>query len=225
MAAEWYGIISTQTSARAVWIALPEGGSFLAVSTPESDRMAVRAWELVAQNLPIPEPEWFFWQVFYFPGVTVGNVAGIAHCIHGGHQAEGRLADVFDEWADNRYGRRLWRTSFAPQYSGPYWLCFRECLLDFGVDHWIELVAGRSWEEYRCLDLCMRYVSKTVIAPSHDAWYLLGSEIPPQQRIWVPGPEDWWKYTTWRSYGQKEAMPEYDFKIQVQIAMTRRSRL
>jgi hypothetical protein len=150
--------------------------------------------------------------VYLFSHLAVGNVAGITDAIYQGTHATGSLADVLDTW---HRGNTSWRAQYGAQWSGAYWAGFRQCLLGLGISGWIELMSGRSYAGYRCLDLYVRHMSRGATAPRMDAWYLLNSNIPAHLRHWAPAPDMWWQYKNWESIGQKEAMPEYDFAANV----------
>lgn len=225
LALGWYRALTDDSYfARGVWF--PFGtGSVVAVSTPESNRLGRLAWELNANGMQNLNPEWFAYEVYFFHELAPGNVAGITNAIHPGHRSEGNLADCLDQWYHLKSPGTQWRKQYGEQWSGPYWLGFRQCLLGLGIDGWLEVLCGRSWQQYHCLDLYVRYVSRSVIAPRSDAWYLLGAEFPPMERPWLPLPEDWWQYQVWHSWGQKAAMPEYDFEHNVWAIKQATSRL
>jgi hypothetical protein len=148
---------------------------------------------------------WEHFRIFYW------QVLGITQSMHHGQQAQGTFADLLDRWYSGVPNGGRWREAYGLQWTGPYWAGLRGCLLNIGIQGWMEILCGRSYSGYRCLDLYTRHVSSRVIQPKSDAWYVLNSEPPAAYRR-EPLPEDWFHYHKWVSYGQKMANPEYDFE-------------
>ena len=71
-----------------------------------------------------------------------------------------------------------------------------------------EVSVGTSWQSYLGLDMYSLFMSVGMRPPTQEAWYLLNSEYPPLHRE-VLYPEDWYKYKTLRSIGQRDRINEW----------------
>ena len=175
---------------------------FLAVSTPASTRQVLENHRQYGRNEVITVPNWFFFDVYFFEGMVPFSFAGIHHTMH-----QGQYVDTFAGLADRFVGGN-WRNTYGPCTAGPYRTGMRMLLMRMGVQNWLELTCGYSWEGYRALDFYVRMHSTVLPAPEFEAWYVLNDDVPPCERQ-EPDPQNWWKYDRHRCVGQKFVVDEW----------------
>lgn len=107
-----------------------------------------------------------------------------------------------------------WRKKYRLITSGGMFLAtFRALLKEVcGVHNWLEITSGRSYAQWRALDLYLRIVSAGMKSAKYEAWFLLNSSGPVSERI-SPSPELWWWYHELRSWGQKPVMSEWFLEV------------
>ena len=107
------------------------------------------------------------------------------------------------------FGIADWRDRFCRIHSGYFKQSLRNLLAALGIQNWCEITSGFSWREYAALDAYVRIFSGGMLPPEEEAWYLLNVDVPSRDRI-HPVPEDWWRYTSWLSIGQRACIDEWE---------------
>ena len=125
-------------------------------------------------------PNWEHFDVWYWPGLHLGDLHGMIM-----QQGEylGRFHELLDAVCIN------WRLLARQQYGQPYYQTLREVLLDIGAEIWVEVFAGYSYVQYRCLDVYWK-IRAPSITDRMATWYLVNASRPPHERQLLR-PDEW----------------------------------
>ena len=221
-AQEWYRLVSTEKyyitcimfrfCHQGVW------GVAMACSTAASTRQAAINRSMNENNQVITFPSWCLYEVYFYPGASLMNMAGLRHPLRP-YALLGLLWQVFDSvWPPG--GSCDWRAKYALIDGGRYRTGLRRAIMDLKVSEWLEVTVGRSWQGIGALDFYLR-IHSTTAAPEEEeeAWYLLNTEVPIERRE-LPRPENWYYYSNFQAYGQRPLICEWEV-LTVDSSLTR----
>ena len=182
-------------------------GVLLAVSTSESTRVSKENHGIHQSGRMIKAPEWLFYQVWWFAGLAVLNFRGITESMYNGTNLNMLLGDFLDGIFSQK-GIQDWKEKYCHMWAGYVRQGLRILLRDvLGVYNWVEITSGFSCRAYNALDVYIRLISTGMELPEEEAWYLLNTSVHPERRM-LAVPEDWWRYSDYVSYGQRDVVAE-----------------
>ena len=178
----------------------------IAASTRESTMVMNANRDQYKEGGIITNPHWLYWKVWVCFEKNLMNFAGITDSTHhGGKDIKMSLG----EYIDMTLGGPNWRSKYCIITSGYYLDSLRRLLAaEFHARMWLEMVCGRSMQAYRGLDLYMRVNVYGVPPSPADAWYLLNTDVPYDER-YVPDVDKWWHYKKYECIGQREPLMEW----------------
>ncbi len=182
-------------------------GIMLAVSSPQSTAVSKENARIAAAGGIITEPEWLYYEVWWFAGLAFLNWAGILETKFQGHQLSMLLGDFIDGVCLQK-GMADWKERYCRIGHGFYRQSLRELLVSLGIVTWAELTCGLSWRGYAALDVYLRVFAGGMAPPEEEAWYLLNTEYAPQHRQ-LYNPEYWYMCKFWQSFGQRPCIAEW----------------
>ena len=173
------------------------------MSTPESTALQKANHARHKQGMGIAQPHWTLFQLWWFPRMVLGNVAGIHN-----REFQGRVLPqnfgVFMQSQCMKAG-----VHYANEYvwQGPLLQPLRMMLQRLNVGVWTETTIGSSYWGFKGLDAYFRYFGTSVKSAPYEAWYVLNTEEPVDARI-LKYPEEWYTCHVWRSMGQWDVVAE-----------------
>ncbi len=154
-AREWYTAVRGNTYfAKALMIPMTidgVSGLIVACSTPAASRAYAAGAAANQEHRIILDTDWFYFEVFWYPRLTLMNVCGLTDPQYG-IRPLGNLGHLLEDMCISQ-GRVNFRARYMQMLDGHYWASLRVCLHELGVTHWAEITAGLSWKAYRGLDL------------------------------------------------------------------------
>ena len=156
---------------RSVWFPLGSRGrigSVILVSSPASARQGGIDQARNNEGLPIVNPEWYHFEVWWFEDLAVGNVHGITQDRYHDTRTHFTFAEFLDEYLAPTLPD--WRALYNIQVRGQFGQPMRQLLLRMRVSAWSEMFCGLSSHAYEALDLYVRHVSLSYADPREDAW-------------------------------------------------------
>lgn len=196
-------------------------GIIVAVSSAQSTNVCKENHETHAARALITDPHWLHYDVWWFPGLAQLNLNGISSSMY-----QGQYRCSMQELLERHFaakGMSNWRQLYCLMHRGYFHDSFRHLLLDhFGAKNWVEYTIGRSWRAYGGLDMYIAVKSAGMEPAEEDAWYLLNATGPWQNRG-IASPEDWWRYATLVSFGQRPSVSEWYLELTGAIDITSRA--
>ena len=107
----------------------------------------------------------------------------------------GRFNELLDTVCIN------WRLLAQQEYGQPYYQTLREVLLDIGAEIWVEVFAGYSYVQYRCLDVYGK-IRAPSITDRMATWYLVNASHAPYERQLLR-PDQWDEQMDYLCVGQR----------------------
>jgi hypothetical protein len=184
-----------------VWRAVP--GVLCMASTAQSCAQDnANSQEGVSPMAVVVHPGWWYFDVYFFPYLAIGNFWGMTQYQEGGWKL-GQAWEVFDDiWRANDV---KWRIQFAPELGKSYFDSLWRMLAALKIPYFQIITTGVSWKGYRCLDMYQRTHILGMPDPTFESWYVMGLETPWWGRIEYE-PQDWYHLKVLHSYGQKECV-------------------
>ena len=178
-------------------------GVLCMASTPQScSQDNANNAEGVSPMAVVVHPGWWYFDVYFFPHLAMGNIWGMTVYEKGGWLI-GQAWQVFDMlWKSNGVN---WRIQFAPTLGKSYFDSLWRMLAVLNIPYFQIITTGVSWKGFRCLDMYQRTHVLGLPEPKYEAWYVLGLETPWWNRIEY-APQDWYHLKVLHSYGQKECI-------------------
>jgi len=149
-----------------------------------------------------------YFEVHWYEGLALFNFVGMAY-----GRAE-RPNAVFHAFLDEMLGGNAWRSKYCTIIAGGFFLDTLRMLLKetCGAYNWIEISAGKTYQQYRALDLYIRLSSAGMKPPKEESWFLLNCSGECKDRM-EPHPENWWWYYVLVSNGQRPVMTEWFMEV------------
>jgi len=179
-------------------------GLFVVCSTAQATRqnwVNVRQDELHERIL---EPEYFYHDVWFFPGVVPLNWRD---CTHGGILV-GRFEDLLDRMCMQKK-IHAWRQEYAPRAGEYHNENLQRLLVAVGINGFVKITAGLSMQQFRCLDVYTRIQTGIAPLPDYEAWDIVGMDTWPARDRRVPEQHEWWYYPSRLGYGQRSIVAEW----------------
>ena len=201
----WMEQHGRESSHASFWVNVTKGdysgASILFVSSMASMKRRRQEYgDVNGDDLLQPEPYWYEFRVFVYPGLQVMNFHGLTRGIGDRTSADhGRPLGVVHQFFDS-YLSVEWRSLYGRPFEGVAGLrkAIYECL---GSVH-VELFHCLSMLKYFGLDLYVRYVSGGEVDEEEAVTkFVQNCSLPVYQRK-VPAAGYWWYYPDLESVGQ-----------------------
>ena len=191
-------------------------GVFLCISSPESTRLSKFNSQHASQhtNGGIRSPEYLAFDVYWYPGIVFGNLAGFTNP---GAQRVGNLGEVLAILCS---GIPDWTQHVGVPDRGWVYGGLRRLFQLVGIGQQAEVVSGLSWRRLHSLD---------VFVAIHSA--AMGV-APPDMVLWnvcyddstrIPNQDEWWAMPSWRCMGQCEYGNILDYQVLLRRGPLQRS--
>ena len=181
-AKQWHETVANEgyfaTAIKIPWQREGVKGMLLAVSTALSTRVSAEKKAVNNVGGIITNPEWLYYEVWWYPGLALLNWSGITDTTYQGTELGMLLGDVLNVVCISR-GMTDWKERFCCIRGGFFRESLRQLLVSIGIQNWLEITSGFSWRGYAALDLYIRVFSGGMDPPDEEAWYLLNTELAP----------------------------------------------
>ena len=175
-------------------------------STAASTRRSASIVEGLEQGLTSTDPHWGYFDCYLYRGMCPLNIQDLHTEAY-----DPQYMGEFREYLDAYPGLVVWRSIYgrhSPYGARNMYAGLRRLLSSvFKSDYWVEVMAGRSREELRALDLYAKVMTPRMVddvwEPGEGVWFLLNTEVAWRVRE-VPEPTRWWQYSALEAYGQRE---------------------
>ena len=182
-------------------------GIFVCVSTPASAYYQNQN----EKQKTIMVPEYLHYEVFFHPGIAMGNWAGI----RGNGYGLGKFDNLLD-WMCKDANMPDWRMTYRPKADEWHNESLQTLLATLGIPMHVRIMAGLSRYGFRALDIYTRVVVGQQPIVLYDAHDLLYDSWVPQSRT-VPYPPDWWKLEYRQHWGQVSTVCDWYTKSGVPV--------
>ena len=160
-------------------------GIMLVESTPESTRKYKENYLTFQGGGIITDPDWMYYRLMWFSGLTLLNFGGLAHGRIAGRATEMCVGDLFDIL----FGGPVWRQTYGAINENCFLEGFRRLLREkLGAYNWLELTISRSYIVYAALDVYVKVVSHGMPMTDEEAHFVLNTSVPWWERWWYPSP-------------------------------------
>ena len=187
-------------------------GLCLCLSSPESTRMAKENGMIHNQlnRGGIPNPEWLWFWVYFYPGLVFGNIDGFSDIRA---RYIGTLADVFDRLCIDTLGMADWRKHVFVRDRGWVYGGLRTLMNLLGIPQHAEVVSGLSYRRMASLDVFVAIQSNNmgIVPPGMSLWN--AQDDGRRGMNYLPDQDHWWHMPVWRPVGQKDSRDIMDYQV------------
>jgi hypothetical protein len=118
---------------------IPVTGILLAASTPQSAAIFKESMKMnKEQGLPILDPEWRHFDVYWHPGCAMMNIAALSSAQYDPQLLPEKLGQVLERRATD-LGITDFQAKFCTTFRGNYNEGLRLCMQQIGISNWMEV--------------------------------------------------------------------------------------